>query len=157
MDAKLLIDVARLDAEGEDYSGVLDDAVLALNDDYLKPFAGIRYELFVQQLGHELLVRGKLEQDFDAVCSRCGGDFDFTVRVDDFVTSLEVDEKTEFVDLTDELRESIILALPTYPVCRQDCLGVCQTCGKNLNEGQCSCERKAEDSRWGALDALQLG
>ena len=157
MDAKLLIDVARLDTEGEDYSGVLDDAVLELNDDYLKPFAGIRYELFVQQLGHELLVRGKLEQDFDAVCSRCGGDFDFTVRVDDFVTSLEVDEKTEFVDLTDELRESIILSLPTYPVCREDCQGVCAQCGKNLNEGPCSCRAEHHDSRWNVLDSLSKG
>ena len=157
MDGKLVIDVARLDVGGEDYSGVLDDAVLELDGELLRPFGGIRYELFVQLFGTELLVRGKLAQDFDAVCCRCGGDFDFTVKVDDFTTSVEVGEKTDFVDLTDELRQSIILALPSYPVCRQDCRGVCPTCGKNLNEGPCTCRHVERDSRWGALDALELG
>ena len=154
MEARVVIDVARLDPDGETYEGTLDDAVLDLNDRFLSPFAGIRYALDVRRIGRELLVRGSLEQDFSAVCSRCGEDFDFTVKVPDFVSSLEVDEKTEFVDLTDELRQSIILALPSYPVCRQDCRGVCVTCGKNLNEGPCSCSHSERDSRWGALDAL---
>lgn len=157
MERNLTIDVARLDADGEEFEGTLDDQVLDLNDEYLKPFAGIRYHLFVQRLGGELLARGRLEQDFDAVCSRCGADFDFTVKIEDFTTSVELNEKTEFVDLTDELRESIILGLPTYPVCRADCRGVCSSCGKNLNEGPCSCQKESQDGRWGALDALKLG
>ncbi len=154
MDEKLIIDVARLKAEGEEFSGVVDDAVLEIDGELLRPFGGIRYELSAQLFGRELLVRGTLSQDFDAVCARCGGDFDFTLTVDDFTASVETDEKSEFVDLTDELRQSIILALPSYPVCRQDCRGVCVMCGKNLNEGPCSCSRTERDSRWGALDAL---
>ena len=79
------------------------------------------------------------------------------VTVPDFLVSLETDEKTEFADLTDELRQSIILALPTYPVCRADCRGLCPTCGKNLNEGPCTCVHEERDGRWGALDALLPG
>ncbi len=157
MDTRLIVDVARLDREGENLAGVLDDAVLELDGALLRAFGGIRYDLFVQLFGTELLVRGTLAQDFDAVCSRCGGDFDFTVTVDDFATSVEIGEKTEFADLTDELRQGIILALPSYPVCRQDCRGVCPTCGKNLNEGPCMCTHVERDSRWGALDALEPG
>lgn len=157
MDTQLIIDVARLDREGETLTGTLDDAVLELDGELLRAFGGIRYDLSVQMFGTELLVRGALAQDFDAVCSRCGGDFDFTVTVDDFAASVEVGEKTEFVDLTDELRQSIILALPSYPVCRHDCRGVCPTCGKNLNEGPCTCVHAERDGRWGALDALALG
>ena len=156
MTDKLLIDVSRLDKDGEDFEGVLDDAVLELDGDLLRPFAGIRYSLFAQLLGRELLVRGTLEQDFDAVCSRCGGDFDFTATVPDFTVSLETDEHTEYADLTDEVRQSIILALPTYPVCRPECLGVCPSCGKNLNEGPCACKREETDDRWGALEGLKI-
>ena len=154
MDEKLIIDVARLKAEGEEFSGVVDDAVLEMDGELLRPFGGIRYEISAQLFGKELLVRGTLSQDFDAVCARCGCDFDFTLTVDDFTASVETDEKSEFVDLTDELRQSIILALPSYPICRQDCRGVCVTCGKNLNEGLCNCSHAERDSRWGALDAL---
>ena len=157
MEKTLTIDVARLDRDGEEVEGVLDDAILDLHDEFLRPFAGIRYRLFVQLAGRELLARGELEQDFEAVCSRCGADFDFTVTVSDFLASFETDEKTEIVDLTDELRQSIILALPTYPVCRADCRGVCPTCGKNLNEGPCACVHEERDGRWGALDALLPG
>ena len=156
MNDKLLIDVSRLDKDGESFEGVLDDAVLELDDEFLHPFAGVRYDLFAQQLGRELLVRGTLAQDFDAVCSRCGGDFDFTATVPDFTVSIETDERTEYVDLTDEVRQSIILALPTYPVCRPTCLGVCPICGKNLNEGPCGCAHAERDDRWGALDGLNL-
>ena len=157
MEESLAIDVARLDRDGENIEGVLDDAVLDLHDDYLRPFAGIRYSLFAQLAGRELIVRGRLEQDFDAVCSRCGADFDFTAEVPDFLASVATDEKTEIVDLTDEVRQSIILSLPTYPVCRADCRGVCPSCGKNLNQGPCTCGRDGRDDRWGALDALLPG
>ena len=156
MEDKLLIDVSRLDKDGESFEGVLDDSILELGDDLLRPFAGIRYELVAHLLGRELLVRGTLAQDFDAVCSRCGGDFDFTATVPDFTVSIEIGDDTEYIDLTDEIRQSIILALPTYPVCRPECLGVCPTCGKNLNEGPCGCASVALDDRWGALDGLNL-
>ncbi len=156
MDSKLLIDVARLDRDGEDFEGELDCSVIDIDEELLKAFGTLRYDLFVQLLGSELLVRGSLSQDFDAVCSRCGGDFDFTVTVDDFVTSMEADDKTQFVDLTDALRECIILNLPTYPVCQQGCLGICPICGKNLNEGACSCSEETPSDCWAALDAVHV-
>jgi len=142
MEETLVIDVARLDPEGEDFEGVLDDAVLDLNDPYVKPFAGIRYEINAQVFGTELLVRGTLEQDFDGVCSRCGKDFDFTVSVPDFTASFEVPADGSPVDLTDEVRQSIILALPTYPRCRPDCPGLQKETDST------------PDDRWSVLDNL---
>jgi len=157
MEERFILYPARLKRDGEDFDGTLDDSIYALGDEYLTPFAGLRYSLFAQPLGREILVRGTLEQDFTAACSRCGADFDFTVKVSDFVTSVEADEKVEFVDLTDSLRECIILALPTYPVCREDCRGICPVCGQNLNEGSCSCAGEERDGRWDVLDSLKKG
>ena len=145
MEMELKVYVAGVSLDGEELSGTLDDSVYDLHDEFLKPFGGLRYELGVQLFGSELLVRGKLEQDFEAACSRCGRDFDFTVKVPDFTASFETDEKTEFVELTAELRESILLTLPTYPVCREDCPGIEKT------------EKEAPDSRWDALDNLKKG
>ena len=117
MDEKLVIDVARLDPEGEDFEGEV--ACVDLDERFVKAFGGVRYRLRAQAFGTELLVRGEIEQDFDLVCSRCGRDFDDTVKVEDFTTSVKIGEKTTEVDLTNELRESIILTLPTYPVCSE--------------------------------------
>jgi uncharacterized protein len=43
------------------------------------------------------------------------------------------------IDLLPALRENIILATPLHPLCQQDCAGLCQVCGANLNEGICGC------------------
>ena len=134
--------MARLDPEGETLEGEVD--IIDLDEPFVKPFGGVRYRLTAQLFGTELLVRGHLEQDFDLVCSRCGETFDTTIKVDDFTASVEVSEKQDFADLTTDARESIILALPTYPLCDEDCPGIAQ-----------KVERPADD-RWGALDGLKV-
>ena len=82
MEERLIIDVARMNPEGEDLVGEVD--AIDLEEEFVHPFGGIRYRLTAQLFGTELLVRGHLEQDFSLVCSRCGKDFDTTVKVDDF-------------------------------------------------------------------------
>lgn len=57
-----------------------------------------------------------------------------------------------------ELRESLMLELPTLPLCKEDCKGLCPTCGANLNEGPCKCGEKQEGGgEWkAALKNLKL-
>ena len=140
MENRLVVHTARLDQEGETLEGEVD--IIDLDEEFVKPFGGVRYRLTAQLFGTELLVRGHLEQDFDLVCSRCGKDFDATIKVEDFTASFEINEDSPEVDLTEELRESIILALPTYPVCDETCPGVEQTV------------EMPSDDRWNVLDSL---
>jgi len=60
------------------------------------------------------------------------------------------------VDLLDVVREQILLAVPSNLVCSETCLGLCARCGKNLNEGECSCPGPEPDPRWAALKGLKL-
>ena len=46
--------------------------------------------------------------------------------------------------------EQWLLDVPGYALCREDCKGLCPTCGADLNEGECECP-PAADSRWDAL------
>lgn len=55
------------------------------------------------------------------------------------------------INLTDGLRQNIIMALPMKLVCREDCRGLCPRCGRNLNEGDCGCRVEKTDSRLEAL------
>jgi len=144
MENRLIVYAARLDQEGETLEGEVD--IIDLDEEFVKPFGGVRYRLTAQLFGTELLVRGHLEQDFDLVCSRCGRDFDTTVKVDDFTVSVELAENQQEVDLTADARESIILTLPTYPVCDEACPGIEQKAAK-----------PQFDDRWGALDGLKVG
>lgn len=58
------------------------------------------------------------------------------------------------LDLRDAIREELILSVPAYVLCRDDCRGLCPGCGEDLNVGSCTC-RPSADPRWGPLDALR--
>ena len=44
------------------------------------------------------------------------------------------------IDLTQSIRDSILLAVPVICLCKENCKGICSQCGKNLNQGLCKCE-----------------
>jgi uncharacterized protein len=60
------------------------------------------------------------------------------------------------IDLDPLVREQLLLSLPAYPVCREDCKGLCSVCGANLNERECGCDRHVPDPRLAGLKNLKL-
>jgi len=58
------------------------------------------------------------------------------------------------LDLSEAVRQYEQSAIPLQPLCRDDCAGLCPSCGQNLNEAQCGCPRQNTDHRWGALTGL---
>jgi uncharacterized protein len=60
------------------------------------------------------------------------------------------------IDLAPALREQILLAVPPSPLCDEACKGLCPTCGKDLNAGDCGCAKTTLDPRWAALKSIQL-
>lgn len=106
---------------------------------------------------------GKISGDVTMPCRRCLADA--TVHVQDEVQVIfaeegsdEADDPDVFVldprstqlDLRPVVREQWLLNVPAYAECRQECKGLCPTCGKDLNEGPCDCP-ESQDSRWDAL------
>jgi uncharacterized protein len=59
------------------------------------------------------------------------------------------------LDLDDAIRQYILTTLPIKVLCKADCAGLCQTCGKNLNEAQCDCPSEENDPRWSALAKIK--
>lgn len=100
---------------------------------------------------------------FAYACDRCAcaAERQMTVRMDHLLAdSLNDEENDEFlliadmrIDLEAFVLEDIFLALPTKFLCKEDCKGLCTQCGKNLNDGPCSCQ-KPIDPRLEALRQL---
>lgn len=61
----------------------------------------------------------------------------------------------EVLDLGQSLADEVSLAVPMAPLCREDCLGLCPSCGKNLKDGPCGCEEGEIDPRWAKLAELK--
>lgn len=62
--------------------------------------------------------------------------------------------QNHILDLTDEIRQDIVLQQPIRPLCRPDCAGLCPTCGENLNEARCDCAAADMSEGNGALGPL---
>ena len=60
------------------------------------------------------------------------------------------------IDITSDISEELILHLPAFPVCGNDCLGICSKCGVNLNKVECSCIEETGLSQWSVLDKLDF-
>lgn len=58
------------------------------------------------------------------------------------------------LDLTEAIREEVILSQSPLALCKPDCKGLCPRCGVNLNEEPCQCSQEELDPRWEALRAL---
>jgi DUF177 domain-containing protein len=61
----------------------------------------------------------------------------------------------EEIDLSPMLRERLLLALPTLPLCRDACRGLCVRCGADLNAGTCGCTEAVGDPRFAVLRSLK--
>jgi uncharacterized protein len=59
------------------------------------------------------------------------------------------------IDITEDVRQTLMLAVPLKLLCRDSCKGLCPQCGKNLNEGRCACTDAPGDSRWERLRSIQ--
>ena len=103
--------------------------------------------------------------DYEAPCDRCGNPakkhYDFKVEktlVTELANAEEIDDILVIPDMKLDLEEftvtEVVLSLPTKHLCREDCKGVCQSCGKNLNLGDCDCVKEPVNPGLQALRAL---
>ncbi len=154
MNDKLVICLDDIPEDGCHIEGDLDPSIMQLGDDSLaKCEEPVQYSLNVTVVSGEFLVHGKLWTEACVRCCRCSEFFPVAVSESAYNFDLEASEITESVDLTEDIREAIILTFPSYPVCRTECKGLCPQCGANKNEGECQCKPPADD-RWAALDGL---
>ena len=150
----IIIEPWRIPEDGKDIEGEEGPEVIALESDASAKVDGpISYSLHAQLLGQELIVTGTVGAEVHFNCSRCADAFAREVSDPAFFFEKEVENLHEPLDLTDEVRESIILAFPNYPLCREVCRGLCPRCGVNLNRETCGC-KPPETEHWTAFSGL---
>ncbi len=122
-----------------------------------------------------ILTEATLHTEVEVTCSRCLSLFDYPLTlsieeeyfpITDVVsgTSLSLPEEPgcftidehHVLDLTEAIRQYALLVIPMKPLCRQDCAGLCPTCGHNLNQGPCDCLPQQADPRRSKLNKLAL-
>ena len=119
----------------------------------------------VRNTADVLMMKGTITTCLHGVCDRCAGEFTRQVEIpldvvlveelsneeneDEWVFPLEADA----ADMEDIVRTVFVLNMDSKLLCKPDCKGLCCRCGKNLNEGPCTCQ-KEPDPRFAALRQL---
>jgi uncharacterized protein len=101
--------------------------------------------------GDDYLLRAELKGELETACARCLEPARVPIDLHLAVTFIPADADrsddpdvvlfagTE-IDLSDEIRDEIALAVPINPLCAEDCRGLCPVCGANRNEKLCGCQ-----------------
>jgi uncharacterized metal-binding protein YceD (DUF177 family) len=116
MKHRLKIDLASLPEEGKAFVGELGPDIYELPEGDAVPLGPLTYDLWANRFGSELVLTGKLESAFEFTCVRTLHPFVQTILLEDAAISLEVGPEGE-VDLTEALREEILINFPLNPKC----------------------------------------
>lgn len=115
----------------------------------------VSYQLQVEKVGTEYYVHGKIHSEFRLDCARCAEPIPWVVSLEKFATSIE-DEGQESIDLTPQVREDILLALPIAPACKLDASQKCPHTGKTHGEGPDVFAEQQRKTIWGDLERLKF-
>jgi uncharacterized protein len=135
----------------------------------VKPAAPLEVDLVANSVGDGILVRGSLRTQVAQECRRCLKDVlsDVDVHVDLLFEPVTDEEEYEAagevyplprgieLDLTGPVLEQVVLHVPDFVLCREDCRGICAQCGADRNETACDCVSEPAPSPWDALKKLK--
>lgn len=153
-------------AESSSFEGTYEPLLFKAGPDLYTFDEPLAWQVSITNTGGALLVIGTVEGVATTSCARCMepvvlsmmGEIEgyYLLSADD-EADLEDVEEDEFevlgpdnvIDLVPLIRAAILLECPLVPLCDDACKGLCPTCGKNLNEGDCACVATLDE----ALDA----
>ena len=145
------------------------------NRDFIFP-PSLEVDLVYYRSGQDIFFSGTFHGFLKGRCSRCTEEYSFTLdkpfefvltpdptKADRRAEELHRDDlgvsyySSDEIDLEPLIAEQVILALPTRPLCSDDCRGLCSQCGANLNKEDCACDAESGDPRMAIFRSLKVG
>ena len=137
------------------------------------PFMGsYKTKVGLSKFDSQIILDAKTDIGANLICDRCTKEFHsvitsnyrmiylFTQKVEhsenDKMDVVYLHPETDKIDLIEDIRDYVLLAVPMKKLCSEDCKGLCPKCGLNLNDGPCQCKEENIDPRWEPLLKLKL-
>lgn len=133
----------------------------------------VRGHIQVANTGRHIVMTGTVEGTVELACSRCLASTQEAISApieeycdlgyffgerDDSPADVEEAVAALFeglnLDLDELARQMLLVHVPMQPLCAPTCLGLCPTCGRNLNQEQCTCVAESSDPRLSVLARL---
>lgn len=142
-------------AEFAHFDGTVEVASLKVGPDLYSFAEPLDWHIDITNTGDALLVTGTVAGVARTSCARCLGEVVLPVtgeiegyflitpeasapeEMDD--DEFEVLPADKRIDLTPLISAALMLEMPIQPLCSDECKGICPSCGKDLNQGECDC------------------
>jgi len=121
----------------------IDNIDFTFNDD-------IQIKINAYSVSKEFIFKCNIKTDISIKCARCLKAIIFTIDIKDFIFNYE-NLHQDMIDISNDIRDAILLEIPSRLICHQGCKGFCPTCKTNLNIEQCKCEEKGFNSPFAKL------
>ena len=120
-----------------------DAETLELNTQDLELIEPLDLKGELERIDEILSVKGVVVSKSREMCGRCLAKMEHSFQRD-VSLAIEVEKDQRICDFTPELREEILLSYPAKILCKENCKGLCDNCGANLNVTTCDCHRSEE-------------
>jgi len=128
-----------IDKNGLDVKEEVDPSDLNLETGQIHYPGALKVKAHVEKDENVITVSCVIETIKRQICSRCLCEFDAPLeKKDDFIYKIG---NGYSIDLDDNIKDILMLDYPIKILCKEDCKGLCSSCGKNLNEATCDCKR----------------
>ncbi len=146
----------------------------ALIKDCFSTKAPIKARIFLKRYGVNVKVNGKVNTTLILTCDRCAEEFEFNISEEikvelqpigvlkTFQEEIRLSKEDlnvtfyngEEIEVSEVIREQILLSIPMRKLCKPECQGLCPICGQNLNIKKCNCKPEIKDSPFAILKKL---
>jgi uncharacterized protein len=165
--AEFRINISNLSEGIHEYTFEAEPSKIALDERF---HGAIKARVELDKSARQISLQAELWAEATFECDRCLNDFVgkldgtytmFYIQGGRSTVDVQKEEElhiltadTNFIDLDEDVRQFILLTIPQKLLCKEDCQGLCPTCGINRNNESCTCNTLAVDSRWDELKKL---
>ncbi|MEW5758098.1 MAG: DUF177 domain-containing protein [Candidatus Omnitrophota bacterium] len=135
----MTIDISSIPQSGVTIEEEVSSDVFDINTADIKFIKPFHIRAHISKAINLLNIRVDVDSYFLFVCCCCLKEIEKYYE-NRFELNLPIDRNTRTIDITDDLRQEIILSYPLKPLCKDGCLGLCPKCGQDLNEKKCNCK-----------------
>lgn len=136
------VHIRQIRTEGIELEEMLSPEWVGLtHKDNIRLIGPIAFKAQITRVGDEMFVDITAKSRYEFFCYRCVSDIknDWTAN---FILTFDIDKQIEFIDISEDVRQEIILNLPARILCMDNCKGLCMDCGVDLNTETCACAEK---------------
>lgn len=171
MDAKKRSDGIKIRISGlsnglYEYHFSVAPSELALESNFHHP---VQVNVALDKTTRQIYLRADVATRARCICDRCTDEFEqelankynvFYLYDDQSGADLTPEDTqiiqpdTVYLELSEDVRQFVLLSLPLKLLCREECKGLCPRCGTNWNTARCDCKQESADSPWQGLEKL---